>query len=239
MKIFKMLFAWIFCVSLTVTLASSVAVPVPAPSSGGLASIVWGWVWSAVGVAGVAALGMMGNLASERIKLLKSETWQKVLETVRQIVATVVAKMFQTAVMDLKNATTDGKLTPEEAKAAASKALEESWKALPPLVKGVLEGAVAEPGDTAAQKTARAKEQIIAPHVEQAVLDQKPFLPIPEPIAVHSPTDRLPPISGQHTPEQDARIQAAREAARERARVRLGLSAKTTASISVGTIDAG
>jgi len=83
------------------------------------------------------------------------------LETGRQQVEAVVAKLQQTIVDGLKAKSSDGKLTPEEIKEIQKLAWEEFQKTMPKALAEVLKAAV---GDL---------EAWVAAEVERAVLKQK------------------------------------------------------------------
>jgi hypothetical protein len=83
------------------------------------------------------------------------------LETGRQQVETVVAKLQQTVVDGLKAKSADGKLTPEEIKEVQKLAWEEFQRTMPKALAEVLKAAV---GDL---------EAWVAAEVERAVLNQK------------------------------------------------------------------
>jgi len=141
-----------------------------------------GLVGAGVGVA-------VTNFINQRTKGVKNAILSDLLGMVSQAAGDAVNATYQTAVNDLKAASADGKLTAEEARAAAGHALESAWAALAADAKadlakffGGAAGAQKVVAQAVESKVAQAKAagvdapsakvQALAPDQKQKVLDQ-------------------------------------------------------------------
>lgn len=123
-----------------------------------------------------AIAAWIGTTARSWIARKARETDNQILATVYglvgQVAATAVAETAQTAVTQLKAAREDGKLTPDEARAAFRAAVNRTWNMLGQEAKDVLTG---QAGSESA-----AKANIVGPMVEQMVANTKTVASAPQ-----------------------------------------------------------
>lgn len=186
----------------------------PCPSCGreipdvGGGSPLGGILGVVLSVAGTILSGVLVKglqFLSAKTAAVKNEKLRGVLDLVAQLAFQKVRQLFQEAIEALKLASADGKLTPEEAKAAGATAVKELWEALPEVAKAIL---IAVTGSAE-----QAKATYLKPAVEQAVGSQPPV--------ASSRTIRIG-IGSDAAPARgvDPRVAAAAVAAR----ARIGLS---------------
>lgn len=131
-------------------------------------------LWPTVFTVATALVSWLGAVAVQLVKSLtarvKNDTIAGVLEQLGVITTTAVASVMQEAVLDLKAAHEDGKLSPDEAKAALHLAVNRIWGALGAEAKDALAGLFG--GDTTAAIT-----QLVEPAVEAEVAMLSSMLP--------------------------------------------------------------
>lgn len=126
-------------------------------------------ILTGLGTALTAAAGYGANFLKGRAKLVRNERVAKALVLLSDLVFDKVAQICQEAVADLKAASADGSLSPDEAAAAAKKAILETWQGLPADLKKLLTEIT---GSEAA-----AIDTYVKPKVESAVKAQRGPVP--------------------------------------------------------------
>lgn len=136
-------------------------------------------LWPTVFTVATALVSWLGAVAVQLVKSLtarvKNDTIASVLEQLGVITTTAVASVMQEAVLDLKAAHEDGKLSPDEAKAALHLAVNRIWGALGAEAKDALAGLFG--GDASAAIT-----QLVEPAVEAEVAMLSSMLPAAAPL---------------------------------------------------------
>lgn len=134
---------------------------------GPVLSVLWPYIFTAIAGFSASALAYASAFLAEKTKLIKSQRLQDALYVVERLTFQKVSELAQTSIHNLKSASEDGKLTTEEAKAAATTAIAEVWQSLPDAIKAVLEK---QSGSTDA-----AQDQYVKPALENAVRNQPSY----------------------------------------------------------------
>lgn len=146
------------------SIAHASAVP-PSLGEGGFGGALLGtllpYLITAAGAALVAGLGYGARFLRARVKLIRNERLQSALDLIGDFVFVKVTELAQVSTAKLKAAAGDGRLTPQEAAAAAGTAAREVWASLPADIRALL---VRLAGSEAA-----AVKAYVAPRVESTV----------------------------------------------------------------------
>lgn len=154
-----LLCAWLLGIALAQTDTS------PAVGIGGaggvFAAALFPVVFTALTAGLTAALAFGSKFLKERTAAVQNERFRTILEAVGQLAYDKVAQLSQEAVRLLKEASGDGKLTAQEAQAAVTTAVKETWVSLPDDIRKLLL--------QIAGSEAAAKDAYVKPKVEAAV----------------------------------------------------------------------
>lgn len=143
----------------------------PALGEGGIGGSLLGLALPAL--QGALLAGILAGLVAgakyvkARVALVRNERLRAVLALVTDLAFEKVRQLAQEAVGHLKAASADGRLTPEEARAAALTAVKEVWASLPADVRKLLV--------TIAGSEVAAQDAFIRPKVENSVAAQTTF----------------------------------------------------------------
>lgn len=137
----------------------------PAIGAGGFGGVLVGALFpvafTALTAGLAAALGFGAKFLKARTAAVKNERFRIILEAVGQLAYDKVAQLSQEAIRLLKAASDDGKLSANEAQAAVTTAVKETWVSLPDDIRKLL---LQIAGNEAAAQNA-----YIKPKVEAAV----------------------------------------------------------------------